>query len=143
MTSAPFAAFAYIPRLTMSAIARALLALALPLALAGCDMLGIESASEQSARRESEGKAIGGACRYSGRTIEECYAQNKKSDKAAVFSGWREMNDYMRENKMETPPEVLRKAAEKPADKAADKAAEGEAAAGGEKAKSKSNEAGH
>ena len=102
MTSATFAQFACFSRLTMAGIARALLALTFPLVLAGCDMLGIESASEQSARREAEGKAIGGACRYSGRTIEECYAQNKKSDKAAVFSGWREMNDYMRENKVET-----------------------------------------
>ena len=27
---------------------------------------------------------------------------NKKADKAAVFAGWREMNDYMRENKIDT-----------------------------------------
>jgi hypothetical protein len=26
---------------------------------------------------------------------------NKKADKSAVFNGWREMNDYMRENKIE------------------------------------------
>ena len=26
---------------------------------------------------------------------------NKKADKAAVFAGWRDMNDYMRENKIE------------------------------------------
>ena len=26
---------------------------------------------------------------------------NRKADRAAVFAGWREMNDYMRENKIE------------------------------------------
>ncbi|MFM8770325.1 MAG: hypothetical protein ACKOD9_22080 [Rubrivivax sp.] len=70
--------------------------------LVGCDMLGVESASAVSARREAEGRAIGGACRHAGRAIEDCYALNRKADKAAVFSGWREMNDYMRENKVET-----------------------------------------
>jgi hypothetical protein len=69
--------------------------------LTGCDMLGIESASVTAARKESEGKAIGGACRHAGRAIEDCYALNRKADKAAVFAGWREMNDYMLENKIE------------------------------------------
>lgn len=69
--------------------------------LAGCDMLGIESATQIAAQREAEGKAVGGACRQAGRGIEDCYALNRKADKAAVFAGWREMNDYMRENKMD------------------------------------------
>ena len=70
--------------------------------LAGCDQLGIESASAIPARKEAEGKAVGGACRHAGRAIEDCYAMNRKADKAAVFAGWRDMNDYMRENKIET-----------------------------------------
>jgi hypothetical protein len=37
----------------------------------------------------------------SGRALEDCYALNRKADRAAVFAGWREMNDYMRENKIE------------------------------------------
>jgi hypothetical protein len=74
-------------------------------ATAGCDQLGIESASQVAARREAEGKAIGGACRHAARSIEQCYTMNKKADKAAVFAGWREMNDYMRENNIaEVPP---------------------------------------
>jgi hypothetical protein len=36
--------------------------------------------------------------------VEQCYALNKRADKAAVFAGWREMNDYMRENKLEAMP---------------------------------------
>ena len=81
---------------------RALLGAGVLVTLMGCDMLGVESASSMSARREAEGKAIGGACRHAGRALEDCYAMNRKADKAAVFAGWREMNDYMRENKVET-----------------------------------------
>jgi hypothetical protein len=69
--------------------------------LSGCDLLGIETATVAAAKREAEGKAIGGACRHAGRAIEDCYTLNRKADKGAVFAGWREMNDYMRENKIE------------------------------------------
>ncbi len=68
--------------------------------LVGCDLFG-DSAEKVAAAKEAEGKAIGGACRHAGRAIEDCYALNKKADKASVFSGWRDMNDYMRENKIE------------------------------------------
>jgi hypothetical protein len=77
----------------------AILALAL---LAGCDMLGIESPEKVAAVREADGKAVGGACRHAGRALEDCYALNRKADRAAVFAGWREMNDYMRENKIDS-----------------------------------------
>ena len=70
-------------------------------ALTGCDMLGVESAEKLAAAREADGRAIGGACRHANRAIEDCYALNKKADKASVFAGWRDMNDYMRENKIE------------------------------------------
>ena len=76
-------------------------ALAAATLLAGCDVLGIETATAVAAKREGDGKAIGGACRHAGRAIEDCYALNPRADKAAVFAGWREMNDYMRENKIE------------------------------------------
>jgi hypothetical protein len=69
--------------------------------LTGCDMLGIESASSLAAKKEAEGNAVGGACRHAGRALEDCYTLNKKADKGAVFAGWREMNDYMRENKID------------------------------------------
>ena len=105
--------------------------------LAGCDMiggaLGIESPEKVAAMREADGKAIGGACRHAGRAIEDCYALNKKAEKASVFAGWREMNDYMRENKIEpVAPQVgaqvananARAAAEAPSEKPAPKAAE-------------------
>ncbi|MEO5696084.1 MAG: hypothetical protein ABIQ60_02990, partial [Burkholderiaceae bacterium] len=73
--------------------------------LAGCDMIGgaigLESLEKLAAFREADGRAIGGACRHAGRAIEDCYTLNKKADKAAVFAGWRDMNDYMRENKID------------------------------------------
>lgn len=103
------------------ALALPLLALAAGL-LAGCDMLGIESPAVQAARKEAEGKAIGSACRHAGRAIEDCYLLNKKAEKAAVFAGWKEMNDYMRENKIEeVAPQIrpeVKVATAKPADDA-------------------------
>ena len=80
------------------------LVLAALLALAGCDQLGIESPAAVAAKHEAEGKAIGAGCRHAARSVEACYSQNKRADKAAVFAGWREMNDYMRENKLEAMP---------------------------------------
>ena len=77
------------------------LAVSAPFSVGGCDMLGIESAEKIAASREADGKAIGSACRHAGRAIEDCFAIYKKADRAAVFAGWRDMNDYMRENKIE------------------------------------------
>lgn len=78
-----------------------LLLSAICLLAAGCDQLGIESASTLAARKEADGKAVGGACRHAGRAIEDCYALNRRADRAAVYAGWREMNEYMLENKLE------------------------------------------
>jgi len=84
----------------MTALLR-LTMLAAAVLVAGCDMLGIESAQVLAERRQADGKAIGAACRHAGRAIEDCYALYRKADRAAVFEGWREMNDYMRENKID------------------------------------------
>lgn len=70
-------------------------------ALPGCNLFGGDNAEALAARREADGKAIGGACRHAGRAIEDCYTLNRKADKSAVYAGWREMNDYMRENKLD------------------------------------------
>lgn len=66
--------------------------------LAGCDALGIESASAVAAKKEAEGKAIGSACRHAVRSIEDCFEGYPRAGKAAVFAGWKEMDEYMREN---------------------------------------------
>ncbi len=118
---------------------RRLLALSLcAAALSGCDMLGIDSPEKVAAVREADGKAIGGACRHAGRAIEDCYTLNKKADRAAVFAGWREMNDYMRENKIdEVRPQLAGPGASAPATSAA--AHEGEEAP--EKARGRAGDA--
>ncbi len=106
------------------------------LGAAGCNLFGGEAAEAAAARREADGKAVGGACRHAGRAIEDCYLLNRRADKAAVYAGWREMNDYMRENKLEPVAPQLSaetvaqavdgeaKKGARPADKAADKAAD-------------------
>lgn len=92
-------------------------ALGVGVLLSGCDQLGIEDPAKVAAAKEAEGKAIGGACRNAMRAIEDCYALNPKAQKAAVYDGWREMDEYMRENKLEgTRPVVAHGAASKPAD---------------------------
>ena len=81
---------------------------------AGCDMLGIESPEKLAAARDADGKAIGGACRHAGRAIEDCFVMYRKADRAAVFAGWRDMNDYMRENKVESVAPQLAATAKAP-----------------------------
>ena len=76
--------------------------------LAGCEQLGIETPAVAATKREADAKAVGGACRHAGRAIEDCYTLNKKAEKAAVYAGWREMNDYMRENQLEPVAPVIK-----------------------------------
>lgn len=73
---------------------------ALTLLLAGCDIPGM-GPDPRIAQREADGRAIGGACRHAMRGIEDCYGRNEKALKTAVFEGWKEMDQYMRENKIE------------------------------------------
>jgi len=68
--------------------------------LSACDLLGL-GPDPRIAQREADAKAIGGACRHGLRSIEDCYTLNKGVTKAAIFAGWREMDEYMRENKIE------------------------------------------
>jgi hypothetical protein len=85
---------------------RPLLITAVVLSLAGCDQfnekLGLEDPGKKEARTEAEARAVGSACRHSGRAIEDCYAIYAWLPKAGVYAGWREMDEYMRENKIET-----------------------------------------
>lgn len=84
--------------------------------LTACDQigqkLGLEDPAKKEARMEPEAKAVGSACRQSGRAIEDCYSIYGWLPKAGIYAGWREMDEYMRENKLETivpqlpPPEA-------------------------------------
>lgn len=73
---------------------------AFALLLAGCDIPGM-GPDPKIAQREAEAKAIGGACRHGLRSIEDCYTLNEGASKADMFIGWKEMDQYMRENKIE------------------------------------------
>ena len=86
----------------------ALSAIALVL-LAGCDIPGLGPDPSVQAR-EAEAQAIGGACRYAMRGLEDCYTLNPKALKANIYAGWKEMDAYMRENKTEGVPSVLTQA---------------------------------
>lgn len=57
--------------------------------------------------REKEGRAIGGACRHAMRGLEDCYTINPKVSKSYIFEGWKEMDEYMREHKLEGEPAVF------------------------------------
>ena len=87
-----------------------LLITAFALLLAGCEIPGM-GPDPRIAQREADAKAIGGACRHGLRSIEDCYTLNEKAPKAAVFTGWKEMDEYMRENKIEGVPSTIAKPA--------------------------------
>lgn len=89
--------------------------------LGGCEQLGLEDPAKIAAIKEAEGKAIGGACRHSGRALEDCYVMNPKAQKAAIYTGWRDMDAYMRDNNIQAvvPDLVDAPAGAKPAEPAA------------------------
>ena len=94
-------------RLVTSDMTRIFWLLAIPFLLSGCDQLKERAGFVDPARVEAEGKAIGGACRHAGRGLEDCYRLNRTASKAAVFAGWREMNEYMAKNNMAAMPPDL------------------------------------
>ena len=71
--------------------------------LAGCDLLGLPDPKTV----EAEGKATGAACRQAGRALADCYQLNPTLSKAAIFQGWRDMNDYMTEQKLDVVQPAL------------------------------------
>lgn len=82
---------------------RAFFCLPLLLALAGCNWIGNVSGLNKEAN-----KAIGAACRQTGRSLEECFRRNPDADMAQIYAGWREMHEYMQKNRLDTmtpPPE--------------------------------------
>jgi hypothetical protein len=97
-------------------------------ALSACDRLGLPDPAKDAAAKEAEGRAIGSACRQAGRALEDCFNLNQAAQKAAIFAGWKEMNDYMTENKLEViKPEIPQQSAKSSAtssDSDADSSAE-------------------
>jgi hypothetical protein len=86
---------------------RYLLVSCVALLLAGCEIPGVYP-DPKVVQREADAKATGGACRHALRGIEDCYTLNPKAPRALVFAGWKEMDAYMRENKIEGAPSVVK-----------------------------------
>ena len=80
-------------------LSRALL-LSVSLLLAGCDLESL-MADPKVVQKEADARAIGSACRHGLRSIEDCYAMNEKASKSAIFNGWKDMDQYMRDNKID------------------------------------------
>ncbi|MBV1776385.1 hypothetical protein KSF73_11750 [Burkholderiaceae bacterium DAT-1] len=76
-----------------------LLFLTLCLSLCGC-----EKFTEITNQAKFNGRAIGAACRQSGRSLEDCFQRNPRVARADIFSGWKEMNEYMMAKKLEIIP---------------------------------------
>ena len=81
------------------------------LMLAGCEIPGVYP-DPKIAQREADAKATGGGCRHAMRGLEDCYTMNPKAPRAAVFAGWKEMDQYMRENKIAGAPSTATPEAE-------------------------------
>jgi hypothetical protein len=80
---------------------RAKWVLPLVLCLSGCNWI-----NHITGLTKDSDKAIGAACRQTGRSLEECYIRNPDADKAQVYAGWREMHEYMTKENLPTmsPP---------------------------------------
>ena len=130
----------------MSEFALRCVAVGILVALAGCDQLGIETPAKEAERLQAEARAVGSACRHAVRAIEDCYTLNPKADKSAVFAGWREMDEYMRENKLEGVAPVVPRpppAASKPKKKPVDEDDEDDSASSSSGSSSASSKKGH
>jgi len=86
---------------------RAIVLIACLLPLAACDQIAVLDGTKA---READAFAVGSACRQSGRALEDCFVMYPDSPKAQVFSGWKEMNDYMTANKIDAVSPTLIKA---------------------------------
>ena len=93
---------------TRFAALSALSMLALLCVLTGCDKGDSNKEADRDLSiKEGDARATGSACRQAGRALEDCYTLNPESDRASVFAGWKDMNDYMRENKIEDVKPVI------------------------------------
>lgn len=95
--------------------------------LSSCDLSQIPGLEGKLSMEDS--KAVGAACRHSGRALEDCFTLNPKTHQSGVFEGWREMNDYMLANEIEVVKPEIQASAFKPGH---DSASAGEAKASAE-----------
>ncbi|WP_370543403.1 hypothetical protein [Herbaspirillum sp. Sphag1AN] len=79
----------------------------LMLALAGCDYVEKFKKFRQTPEEaKAEGVALGAGCRQVGQSLEDCYQLNPNALKAGIFTGWKDMHEYMAAKGIDTvkPP---------------------------------------
>ncbi|MBI3729073.1 MAG: hypothetical protein HY254_12180 [Burkholderiales bacterium] len=99
--------------------------------LTACERLGVPDPAKEAALKEADAKATGSACRHAGRAIEDCYSLNPDAARAPVYAGWKEMNDYMRENSMTEVKPVVEASASASASASEEASASASASASG------------
>lgn len=80
--------------------------------LSSCDLSQIPGLDGKLSLEDS--KAVGAACRHSGRALEDCFVMNPNTHQSGVFEGWRDMNDYMLANEIEVVKPEIQNSAFKP-----------------------------
>ncbi|MBB3211168.1 hypothetical protein FHW67_000403 [Herbaspirillum sp. Sphag1AN] len=88
-------------------VARLSMVAMLMLALAGCDYVEKFKKFRQTPEEaKAEGVALGAGCRQVGQSLEDCYQLNPNALKAGIFTGWKDMHEYMAAKGIDTvkPP---------------------------------------
>lgn len=77
------------------------------LSLSACDYISSFTKPKQTPEEaKAEGIALGAGCRQAGQSLEDCYQRNPEALKAGIFSGWKDMHEYMAAKGIQTvtPP---------------------------------------
>ena len=69
--------------------------LALCMTLSACDYFQKPVTIQTPEEAKAEGVALGAGCRQVGHSLENCYERNPNSLKEGIFTGWKDMNEYM------------------------------------------------
>lgn len=80
---------------------KALLSFVLLPLLGGCILPDPEAEAKKA---EDEAAATGSGCRQAGRSLEDCYLRNEGLNRTGALRGWRDMDEYMRTNKLDPQP---------------------------------------
>ncbi|QNB06614.1 hypothetical protein G5S34_07420 [Herbaspirillum frisingense] len=80
---------------------------AVSLSLSACDYVSSFTKPKQTPEEaKAEGIALGAGCRQAGQSLEDCYQRNPDALKAGIFTGWKDMHEYMAAKGIQTvtPP---------------------------------------
>lgn len=69
--------------------------------LSGCLGGFLPNPEKEKEDIENEAAATGASCRQAGKSLEECFKRNEDLNRKGALRGWKEMDAYMREFKLE------------------------------------------